>query len=178
MFVALLRACQPDIKKPLIREALDVLMPILVQGSADPAASGGGAVAASSGRLPMWVRYMKKVLTEESQSLPHLVHLWQLILRHPDLFYAARREFVPQMVNSLGRLGLPNNATPEQRRLSLDLSALIIQWEKRRQAQAAARVAEVATADVDGQPHMGAMLDLGGHLCTTEVHPPQNFMTP
>ncbi len=160
--MALLRACQPDIKKPLIREALDVLMPILVRGSTDPATGGGSAVTASSGRLPMWVRYMKKVLTEESQSLPHLVHLWQLILRHPDLFYASRREFVPQMINSLGRLGLPNNATAEQRRLSLDLSALIIQWEKKRQALVAAKAAEVAKADEQQQADAGH--DSGGGI--------------
>ena len=78
------------------------------------------------------------MLTEEAQSLPHLMHMFQLILRHADLFYASRGQFLPQMVNSLQRLGLPGSATSEQRRLSLDLVALVIRWEKARIAAAAA----------------------------------------
>ena len=41
------------------------------------------------------------------------------------------------MVNQLQRLGLPPNASPEQRRLALDLAAVIISWEQRRRASTA-----------------------------------------
>ena len=48
--MALLRACQPDTKRALIKEALDVLMPALQI-----------RMATTENKLPMWVRYMKKV---------------------------------------------------------------------------------------------------------------------
>ena len=28
------------------------------------------------------VRYTKKVLVEEGHSMPHLIHIWQLLVRH------------------------------------------------------------------------------------------------
>ncbi len=48
---------------------------------------------------------MKKVLVEEGHSTPHLVHIWAAIVRHADMFASSRTAFVPQMVNSLQRLG-------------------------------------------------------------------------
>eukprot|EP00798_Chlamydomonas_sp_ICE-L_P011533 gene11533-34245_t len=121
------QTCQLDTKRPLIREALDVLLPILVHGSGtlDSASSltitsSVAPPTSSSVRLPIW-------------------HIWHLVLRHSHHFYTLRREFVPQMIQSITRLGLPNSASVEHRRLALDLSALVIQWEKRRRAVAALR---------------------------------------
>jgi hypothetical protein len=47
-----------------------------------------------------------------------------------------RAQFVPQMVNGLMKLGLPQNATLENRRLSLDLAGLVVHWEHQRIAEA------------------------------------------
>ena len=44
-------------------------------------------------------------------------------------------QFVPQIVNGLMKLGLHNQASPENRKLSLDLAGLIIYWEQRRLAE-------------------------------------------
>lgn len=55
--------------------------------------------------------------------VPQLIHIWNLIIRHPDLFYSSRTQFVPQMVNSLNRLGLPINRPLENRKLAVDLVA-------------------------------------------------------
>ena len=46
-----------------------------------------------------------------------------------------RMQFVPQIVNGLMKLGLHNQASPENRKLSLDLAGLIIYWEQRRLAE-------------------------------------------
>ena len=43
---------------------------------------------------------------------------------------------MPQLVSSLLKLGMPPNATLENRRLALDLAALVLHWE--RQSLAAA----------------------------------------
>ena len=44
-------------------------------------------------------------------------------------------QFVPQIVNGLMKLGLHNQASPENRKLSLDLAGLIVYWEQRRLAE-------------------------------------------
>lgn len=41
------------------------------------------------------------------------------------------------MVNGLMKLGLPQNASLENRRLSLDLAGLVVHWEHQRIAEAA-----------------------------------------
>lgn len=124
VFVALLRLCQPE-NKVLVRQALDILMPALPR-----------RLPLGEYKIPIWIRYTKKILVEEGHSVPNLIHIFQLLVRHSDLFYSCRAQFVPQMVNSLSRLGLPQNTPPENRRLAIDLSGLVVAWEKRRQAEA------------------------------------------
>ena len=79
VFVALLRTCQPDARRALVRQALDVLTPALVR-----------RLSSGDSKYPMWVRYAKKVLVEEGHSLAHMIHIWQLLVRHADLFYTSR----------------------------------------------------------------------------------------
>ena len=79
VFVALLRLCQADNKKALVRDALDTLTPVLVR-----------RLAPGDLKYPIWVRYTKKVLVEEGHSTPHLIHIWQLLVRHADLYYSSR----------------------------------------------------------------------------------------
>jgi hypothetical protein len=42
------------------------------------------------------------------------------------------------MINTLSRIGMPTNATLENRKLSLDLAGLMLRWEKHRRDAAAA----------------------------------------
>lgn len=121
MFVALLRTCQQE-NKMLVKQALDILMPALPR-----------RLPLGDSRMPIWIRYTKKILVEEGHSIPNLIHIFQLIVRHSDLFYSCRAQFVPQMVNSLSRLGLPYNTTAENRRLAIELAGLVVNWEKQRQ---------------------------------------------
>ena len=51
MFVALLRTTEQDGRKPLVRQALDVLAPALTRRLPPPGPSD---------RFPIWVRYTKK----------------------------------------------------------------------------------------------------------------------
>jgi hypothetical protein len=95
----------------LVKQALDILMPALPR-----------RLPPGDTRVPIWIRYTKKILVEEGHSIPNMIHIFQLIVRHSDLFYSCRAQFVPQMVNSLSRLGLPYNTTPENRRLAIELS--------------------------------------------------------
>ncbi|KAK6237341.1 hypothetical protein QUC31_002810 [Theobroma cacao] len=121
VFVALLRTCQPE-NKMLVKQALDILMPALPR-----------RLPLGDSRMPIWIRYTKKILVEEGHSIPNLIHIFQLIVRHSELFYSCRAQFVPQMVNSLSRLGLPYNTTAENRRLAIELAGLVVGWERQRQ---------------------------------------------
>ncbi|CAL9045632.1 unnamed protein product [Musa banksii] len=121
VFIALLRTCQPE-NKLLVKQALDILMPALPR-----------RLPPGESRVPIWIRYTKKILVEEGHSIPNMIHIFQLIVRHADLFYSCRAQFVPQMVNSLSRLGLPYNTTSENRRLAIELAGLVVAWERQRQ---------------------------------------------
>jgi len=120
VFVALLKAHQPE-QKDLVTEALDALTPALPL-----------RLPLGDHKYPIWIRYTKKSLIEDGHSLQQLVHIWSLIVRHAKLFYTSRAQFVPQMVNLLSRLGLPTSSSHTNRKLSVDLVELIINWENDR----------------------------------------------
>lgn len=76
-----------------------------------------------AGLKGQWMKYVKKVIVEDGHSMAQLVHVFQLIHRHQQLFYPARGIFVPYMVNSLARIGLVGNAAAENKKLALDLAS-------------------------------------------------------
>jgi len=128
VYVALLRAVQGE-SKVLVRNALDILTPALPRRlEHNP----------SDSKCPIWIRYTKKVLLEEGHSVINLVHIWQLVIRHADLFYVARGQFVPIMVTSLSRIGMQSNISAEYRRVALDLAKLIISWEDKEISESSA----------------------------------------
>ena len=120
VYVALLRTFQPD-ARTLVKQALDILTPALPK-----------RLPAGDHKYPTWIKWTKKIIVEEGHSLPQLIHIWQLVVRHPALFYSSSAQFVPQMVNSLNRIGLSPNCSVENRRLAVELAALIIAWEHQR----------------------------------------------
>lgn len=120
----------------LVKQALDILMPALPR-----------RLPLGDSRMPIWIRYTKKILVEEGHSIPNLIHIFQLVVRHSDLFYSCRAQFVPQMVNSLSRLGLPYNTSAENRRLAIELAGLVVGWERQRQNE----MKIVADGDVTNQ---------------------------
>ena len=177
VYVALLRTCQPDVRRPQICQALDILVPALPR-----------RMQLGEHKFPVWVRYTKKILVEEGHSLSHLVHIWQLIVRHPRMFYSSRSQFIPQMVNSLNRLGLPQNAQSETRRLAIDLATLILCWEKQRvdemifsvagheglSGNAAPDSSEMVICNVSGKSESEELLHESGAAVVTDDQRPQN----
>ena len=138
VFVALLRACQPEAKE-LVRQALGALVPALPK-----------RLPQGDHKYPIWIRYTKKILVEEGHSMPALIHVWNLIHTQESLFFPSRAQFVPQMVNSLSRLGLPSSSPTENRVLSIKLVELILRWEGRRK-QLKAELAEKGEGDEDDE---------------------------
>lgn len=126
IYAALLRAHQSDARS-LVKQGLDILAPVLPQR----------ITATATDNNPTWVRLTRRVVVEDGHSVSQLVNVYQLLVRHPDLFYDYREHFLPQIVNTLSKLGLLQSATPENKALTADLAELILKWERRRIASQA-----------------------------------------
>lgn len=145
IYVALLKAHQLEARS-LVREALDILAPSLPQRTFGEVREGNDALAPPSAtrqdsqrtdphrpinETPYWAKWTRRVLIEDS-SMALLVNIYQLIVRHPDLFYSTRELYVPHLVTSLGKLTNNSTVTPENRILTLDVIELILKWERKR----------------------------------------------
>jgi len=131
VYVALLRAHQQD-SKELVRSALDILLPALPR-------------RLQTEDFQKAMKYTNKIIYEEGNSVPQLAHIWQTITRHPSIFFFHRHHFVPHMVNSLNKLGLPPNSPQENRDLSLSLVELILKWEEIRGTHTDPRNTQIST---------------------------------
>jgi len=132
----------------LVKQALDILMPALPK-----------RLPLGDSRMPIWIRYTKKILVEEGHSIPNLIHIFLLVVRHSDLFYSCRAQFVPQMVNSLSRLGLPYNTTAENRRLAIELAGLVVSWERQRQNEMKMVTDTDGTSQITDEMHTSSGAD-------------------
>ncbi|KAF9581361.1 hypothetical protein BGW38_001654, partial [Lunasporangiospora selenospora] len=133
IYVALLRAHQNE-ARALVKQALDIVAPVLPKRI---------VMTADSPKNPTWARWTQRVLVEDGHSGSQLVNVYQLLVRHPDLFYESREHFLPQIVTTLSKLGLVQSAGVESRALTVNLAELILTWERRRNSEAK------ATMDVD-----------------------------
>jgi transformation/transcription domain-associated protein len=138
VYVALLKSYQPEAKQ-LVRDALDIMTPTLDKKfvSQDP---------------PHWIKWTRKVIIEDGHSLPLLIHVLQLIVRHTDIFYKYRGQFVQHISNSLARIGLLPNSAPENKKLACNLVELIINWEKRRIEEAKNATEAPTSVEVKQEP--------------------------
>ncbi|KAJ3410576.1 hypothetical protein HDV05_003644 [Chytridiales sp. JEL 0842] len=145
IFVALLKAHQPE-GRTLVKQALDVLLPALPKRI---------ATSATDSKVPTWVRWTRKIILEDGYGGPHLNNIYQLLIRHSDLFYENRDSFLSHIVNSLPKLGLSPNCTPETKALAVDLCELILKWE----SQQAKVMQDDRMQDVESNQHG---TDVGG----------------
>ena len=143
IYAPLLKAHQPEVKL-LVRQATDILLPVLPQRLGKPVTDGKIT-------MPTWVRWARKVILEEFHAIPQLVPTFLTIIRHGDLFYAHREHLVSQIVSSLAKIGLAANATAD-RLVTLDLCELVIGWERRQQKE----MSGVDPMEVDNEEATGA----------------------
>ncbi|KAI9356612.1 hypothetical protein BD770DRAFT_444067 [Pilaira anomala] len=121
IYAALLRAHLSE-ARTLVKQGLDIIAPVLPKR----------VPLTGSERVPTWVRLTRKVVVEDTHSISQMVNVYQLLVRQPDLFYDYREHFLPQIVNALPKLGLLQNATPENKLLTVELTELIYSWEQTR----------------------------------------------
>ncbi|KAI8643328.1 hypothetical protein BD408DRAFT_342632 [Parasitella parasitica] len=121
IYAALLRAHSSE-ARVLVKQGLDIMAPVLPARIASQ----------PDERIPTWVRLTRRVVVEDTHSISQMVNVYQLLIRHADLFFEYREHFLPQIVNTLPKLGLLQNATPEHKMLTVELAELIIKWEQKR----------------------------------------------
>lgn len=97
----------------------------------------------------MWIRLTKKILVEEGHVPAQLIHILGLLVRHPALFYPARSHFIPHIITAIPRIGLLQNAAHDNRKLSVDLVELVLNWEKQRLDAVAAKKEEQEKMQLD-----------------------------
>lgn len=122
IYVALLRAHQNE-GRALVIQALDLMAPVLPKRLTGPG---------NDPRFPMWSKWPKRILSEESSNLQQLISIFQFMVRHPELFYEAREHFVPHIIPSLAKIAQPPHPSNENKKLVLNLIKMIWQWEERR----------------------------------------------
>ncbi|WEW56189.1 transcription-associated protein 1 [Emydomyces testavorans] len=121
IYVALLRAHQAE-GKSLVTQALEILAPVLPKR----------INSVGDTRYPLWTRWPRRILAEETANLQQVLSILQFLVRQPDLFYDSRENFVPLIVPSLVKIAGPPNPSTESKRAALSLVGLIWTWEERR----------------------------------------------
>lgn len=127
VYVALLRAHQNE-GKTLVTQALDVLAPMLPTRIL----STPGTHQMGEGRYPLWAKWPRRILAEETANLQQVMSIFHFLVRQPDLFYESREHFVPLIVPSLIKIAPPPSSSNESKKLALNLISLIWHWEERR----------------------------------------------
>lgn len=113
VFVALLKANQNDVKF-MVRQSLDLLAPHLNE---------------KLGSDREWLNWTRRILSEDGFVVTQVSNIYQFIVNHSDLFYAARDQFIPNIITAMGKLTVINNSATENQILAIDLAELILQWE-------------------------------------------------
>lgn len=116
VFVALLRSHQSD-SRHLVRQALDILAPVM-------------SLRVVDGDKPnSWLKWPRRVLSEDGFNVTQVLNVYQFITHHPDLFFVAREHFIPNIITAMGKLTVLANAAIENQILAIDLAELILSWE-------------------------------------------------
>ncbi|EKM59507.1 uncharacterized protein PHACADRAFT_205724 [Phanerochaete carnosa HHB-10118-sp] len=105
--------------KALVRQALDILAPVLQRM---PQTEPG---------YPQWAKTARRLLAEESGGWSQVGLIYQFMARQTNLFYPVRALFVPHVVNNMHKLGLSQTSSVESRLLSIEVLNVIFEWEQR-----------------------------------------------
>ncbi|KAL8839523.1 MAG: hypothetical protein Q9176_004384 [Flavoplaca citrina] len=121
IYLSLLKAHQNE-GRNLAIQGLDLFAPVLHKRMSGPGDS----------RFPMWARWPKKILSEESSNLQQMISIFHFMVRHPDLFYDSREHFIPFIIPSLSKIAQLPQPSNEHKRLVLSLITMIWRWEIQR----------------------------------------------
>lgn len=113
IYIALLKAHQSEARS-LVRQALDLIAPVLPKRL----------------QSPLWAKWPRRVLSEDGHNVAQVVHIYQFISRHAELFFEYRDHFVPTIIAVLPKLTYANNQQTDNQILAVDLAELMLKWER------------------------------------------------
>jgi transformation/transcription domain-associated protein len=113
VFNSLLKAYAPE-AKVVVRQALDILTTSLPTRMED-----------SYSALASWT---KRILIEDSHTIPQLAHLLYIIVKYHKVYYLIRHTLINHLITSFQKVGLSPNSTPENRQLAIDLTEVIFHF--------------------------------------------------
>jgi transformation/transcription domain-associated protein len=114
VYRSLLRS-HSSVERRNVREAISLLLPDLSVRLEDP-------------DLEIALKYTVKLMHEVEDSLPQIVHLWDVITLHTQLFERFKVTIIPYMKHAVFLLGSHLHSYPQYRELSLCLVQLMIEW--------------------------------------------------
>ncbi|ANB14813.1 histone acetyltransferase TRA1 [Sugiyamaella lignohabitans] len=117
IYVALLKTHQNEAKS-LVKQALDLLAPVLVKRV----------------NSPLWAKWPRRVLSEDGHNVSQVINIYQFIVRQPELFFEFRDHFVPSIISVMPKLSFLSNSSSENQTLAVDLAELILKWENMAEA--------------------------------------------
>ncbi|KAL6706246.1 transcription-associated protein 1 [Coniothyrium glycines] len=124
VYNVLLKAHQNE-GRSLVMQALELMAPVL------PKRMSGG-----DPKMPRWIQFPRKILTEESSNLQQLMSIFNFIVRHPDLFYEGREHLSSVIITALSKIAQPPNPSTDAKKLVLNLISLVRNWEERSASEA------------------------------------------
>ncbi|RYN82430.1 Transcription-associated protein 1 [Alternaria tenuissima] len=131
VYQALLKAHQNE-GRSLVMQALELMAPVLKKRM--PSVPGGDS------KMPRWIQYPRKILSEESSNLQQLMSIFNFVVRHPDLFYEGREHLSSIIITALSKIAQPPNPSTDAKKLALNLISLIRTWEERTASESAGTV--------------------------------------
>ena len=121
-----------------VKQAIDYIIPIL----GEQAEEGGDSDLHSSGDTPdgsrkrlIFPTAFKRLLKEEGMLSPVMVLVMQMVVRNREAFYSSRVSFIPIILASLNRYGLPNQSTIDSRILAVDMAVTMYWWDEKAKAE-------------------------------------------
>lgn len=118
VYAALMRSYQGEVRTS-VREALEMLVPVLLAPSATPD--------------QQYIKWTRKVLYEESQQPQQLFHILYVLAKHEACFRPWRAMFYSSLATSFPKLTPHSlNSPPEHRKLAITVIDLLLTWERLR----------------------------------------------
>lgn len=157
VYAALMRSCQSEVRTS-VREALDMLVPVLLAPSTAPD--------------QQYIKWTRKVLYEESQQPQQLFHILYVLAKYEACFRPWRAMFYTSLATSFPKLTPHSlNSPVDQRKLAITIIDLLLTWERLRIKNAETPKTEESSQGALTSSATGAAMDVSAP--STESSAPQ-----
>lgn len=116
VFVAIMRTFHIEARH-MVKQSLDLLAPVM-------------PIRLVSLEQPdIWVNWVRRVISENSHHQNNI--LYQFLSSHRENFYEYKDLFICNIINHIGSLTLLTNPSADNQALCIELSDMIVYWEKK-----------------------------------------------